>query len=1636
MTADAVSRADKWHYALGPQSPGKDYLFQRIMRGEETQEEKLQDEINRKQDEIVKQEILHNVLTTRTSYTQEDLDFVRNLASSKIPERSNFFPTAYANRLLNDAISPMIQGTPKVSERDYESMDVASRVMSLKEGVQRMLEDYDARWKAQEWPEKAASFAGQWVPLLQGARLRDSFWGLTGNDLTQQYIRALQSPDVEGTLKQIKAKADELFQSNPITAREYLAGFIHYSATEAAAANLWSAVDFATAPGVGLAAKAVKGTTTSSARILSNIVKANNGTKAADAIDIAAATGRTLEAGAADAQQQLMKKAENQGILPVNGYAELAAQTPTLVNAVANVTRGVRAEIREVSQRIQRNLEYGKQWFEQNLLETPKTRRLDPDSAAKKVADAETDAMFRIEYPHLSDYIIDVRSSNLEDTVTSNWFRYYRIGRDVSQDSPVKSAALGTLEKNADVTVDLGKAANSNAGRKPELVATGSKKTEDYGMIAGNDNIKTTMGRYDLAAFETKEAAERTAREDWKLKSFRVVEHGDGFAIELTKAVDEKALTVRNMLTHETLNVDPPTGFMGKFWQAIESNNPSALLRGVTSKGTRFDDGLMREAQTVSFQVHPTQELVNAVVAPIVELRSGNAKEWKEFKTLLERQRVQYNKDTGKLGVFSNDMGELDAAYMKNFNRPATAAEHAAYWSYRQLNDIDYVTRNLQLYTQKVSQGRQMISLASDLEIEGKTIKNLPFDSDVNAGVAIWNKDPDAIQFTSLKGMRAKERDALKDQIESGKLKVVQIPQDTLRQLKEHPTYRNALKEDNFYYILTESYETRPLDWKQVPYREGGHHVNEYSYFLRSPDLKPLTRGERNWVSYLGDINIHGFMNKADGEMYAKRFNEARQLLRESGDDLSAVSSYLNSNLPYSTESFKKFFDRWGGPLRLDQEVYLTPANQNVDKTHKLEDVIKRIDPNVTYVRASENPHNLDSGNTWTKFVTERGDPMSGVEREGSKDRPLFKVVAPKMMDPMATVMRATEDVLTSRGFDDLRVRSAERFIAEFGDVLAWDINKLRANPMQALLEAPFKPGASRAEIAAAKDFRRGAKEMLAIKSDAQANVDAVWDRLLEHMFGQSKFTGDTKWAKFGNYAISTVKEPAAALRSAAFEVKQGLFSPASFINQAMIVNHIAGIEGPVVTIRSALAANVARMVEHLDQSPKVLSHAAKMSGMSEKHFLEMWEGLRVSGFNRVGREVADRGDWLTPAMGEGAMSKFLDWGRIFFKQGEALGRYTAYTTAYNKWRMANPTAAFDDLAKSKVLQRANFLNLEMTGINNSELQKGLPGVITQFFTAHFRQAEQLLGSRLTWQEKARWATWNGVLFGLPVTAGGFTGVWPVSNSAREYVNESGWISAKGWHPNDSALMNVLMNGALSAMSEKATGMQFNTGNLSLGGASLFRDLVQGNKSMTEFLGGVSGRVFSDFWKATQPIWWAATSVGSENKYVLSWEDARDFIGNVSSMGAAEKIYSAVMLGKYFNREGVRLDNINTMQGLIAGLTGMQPQSVTNYYDMIASMKKDKEYQKTVEKQFGESVRNAFKALEINDMEGFGYFMRQANFHFVRGNFREDQRMQMVRRSVTDILPRVEKIEQDFVKQMNTPGHRERFYRQVEGKNK
>jgi hypothetical protein len=1689
----ARQRAEKWNYGLGPQSPGSEVFLNRIQTGNESEEAQIQANAASYQELAMRKSIIDELLKTKgpANVTPAEIYHISNLSGQPLKDAADFFEAKYAEKVVNTSADAFLKGAIP-TEPDFQNMDYAQRVIHLKEGVQKITENLEAQYKAQGLGSKIYDNAERFVPLIYNARMRDSFWALTGSDRQKQYSELLLMENPSEALAIIKNKATEIAEGspftpgNPLAALEWLHGLASYSSSEAALDNIFGIVG--TGLAVGGAVQGVRSLTTG----LRGVVKAT-GNRTTNPIDILEATGDIDKASQILAERTLAQKTEvftptavERPVNPrMNSIDDLRGQTTTLQTGPLALDGNTHALSREASQRIINTIEANKLAFEKQLADGPvKIARLDPGSNALRVAEVEADRVTNAKNPYIADHIIDIRTSNLDDAITSNRYRLYVIGEKSgppetrlaietgskvgvkAEATPLKAANQNApaflpkaeqrefrkLDGLLTIAERMGKkeAADGIAARMEAMIqkyagetkipGAGPVNTKVRQFVPLNDNthrVSIDIGAPGPRPFRTEEGARTAADNFFKFTqgTYSIRPLGGGHVITIAQPIDETLPSVRNALRIETQNQNP---------KGILSTFRSFLPFG---RDVKLSKELMDDSKIAGYGIKNQQKFIRSLLEPVNDLRKGASgkKAWEEFNTFLDRQRMYRNKDN-EYGRFSRDFQEFEADWHKEFNRLPTEAEHAAYWSYVQLSDTDWVLRNLNIYRDKARQGRELFqfpvtgAFQNSPHVEGKLIKSFPWDSNAEANFLLWNKDPSQIKKLSNRKFKNMRKE-IEEGIKSGELKVVQLAEYGEDHLRATLGIGD-LPGGKINYVITNDLKSGPLPFQQIPYRPGGHYAYEYEWYIRQPNLK--TTGQvKKTTWYSGDTNFAGVHTERDGNNLIKHLNTARELLIEARatKDTARLEAYLNKYLPtidlrqWDT-SFKGV--KGGGTLDPKTPFYLTKNGINVDRTHDLSGIFKRENPNHEFKRTFESPHNLNDGQINLSFAQERGDPLFAFENVGSKTQPIYNFQRAKMMDPMAIAQRAAENVANSRLLDDLKIKAAERYIAEFSDVLAWDVTRIRSNPLDALMNAPVKPESRMAERAAAWDARRSTLELLGIRNQNQIYLDGLQQRAYEWLVS-TKF-GKKAEELVPEWMFSTIKDPTKALRQVAFHFKQGMGNVASFVNQAHIIFHIGGIEGPTNTIKGGISGQYMSMLRFWEDNPAVIAKFAEsqtLTGMQKEHFIEAFEGLKRSGFHKVGREVADYADWMSAKLWEGKLGTFADYATFFYKRGEELGRYTAYATSYNRWRAANPNAVFDSVAQAQVLSRADMLNLNMSGMSNSVLQRGIPGIVTQFFTAHLRQTEQIYSSIgsivkgqtpvLTPREIAQLIATNSLIYGLPVGLSTVMPLWPIRQSVNEFNMQ------KSWRPEDAFMTDVLMNGLIAAGAERLGASKYDVGGQGLSGIQLGRDLWRGDKHPVELLSGVSGRVFSGLLKSSYPLSQKVLDLGN---YSLTRQDFADILDNISSFSNAEKIIAGVALGKYFGKNGVREEDITTVQALMMGLTGLQLQSIDDAYDQLGSIKDIQNAQKAFERRYGLYVRRAFEAHDKGDLEGFNLYMDRANAQFILGNFPESKRMTMAKRTTDDHAPLVERVYKKFMEIVNTPEAFEDYKKRLEKRGK
>lgn len=1628
----AEQRAGKWHRGLGENSPGADALYSGLVQGQESTMRQNQAVLASLREQSLKNRVIREHIDKNGGQIDKaTVEAIQGMSRSDLedPEKVNsYFESQYAKKVVTTAASRMgpdiLTQLEDAGGKAHEQMDFAEKVLHVKEGAQKVLEDLEKRYKDQGVSSKILPNLERFVGPLFDYRSKDSFWSLKGNDHKLQFDGYYASDDPFKSVSEIRAKAEEIYQKNPEAALEWIKGVTAYSTSDRVWDNAFSVLGVLdVVPPAGLAAKATAPVRNLSVAMRDVVRAAGNRTTTASGL--LQATGDFKGAALAAEAERLVTEARlgQEGV--ENPLRQFTGQTTTLHDPEAilagtnNLSQRARDQIRE-------GMRLGNSAIHELLFNRVRESRLDEGSLAWETAVRQNDNLFRLENPKAAANIADVRVSNLEQGLTSNRRSIFEI-----QD-------------------------------KKFLEADGNQALAE----GGKDIITTTRTNHDLQPFPTAEHATRAAKEDFGFDKFDVVQKGNGYVIEVSKAIDETLPSVRN-----ALRID------------VEGNTNSGpiqqFLKFVTSKDQRLDEGLLASFKTWAYGAKGVPEQFARVAEPLIQMRkSAKASEWQDFSNFLERQRVHTNQD-GSIGRFSPDQGGFEADWMRNYNRLPTEVESAAYWSYVTVSDVDWVLNNLGIYRDKLRTGLEnfhfpyrptvegapvnakrplsldelrlqaannntpngaalesqglpqeatmgaqtnnsRVSLTPANEngrprssIEGKFRTEIPWGSEEPFTILRWNQDPNQIAVMGERTLDAINE--VNQGLATGRLKAVQLSEAGERALRAQPGLR--LPEGRIHFVLTDGeIHAANLDFQQIPYRPGGHHWYDYDWYVRQPNLN--TTGQRSLTTYYrGDLNMYGARTEAEARTFTERMNVAREMLRRND---AGLDTYLANNLPYTRNDFARIFDTYN----IDTPFYHTPANVNVDKFHKLEDVYKRTSPDHRYIRNSESEFNLYN-EVNLKFASERNDPLQAIELDHSRANPTFQLRRAEMLDPVSAMDRAARGVMESVYLHDVKAKAVEQFIAEFSDLLKPGIDELRRNPLKALIDGDFKDSIDPIAKAAAKDMRRSVMELLHLKSDFQMKVDAARQHVLESLVG-------TRFERLDPYLTAATKDPIQFMRNTAFELKQGLGNVGAFINQALAVTRMAAIEGPEraakAGIQSMYAGMLLRTTDDNIRSFWARKYADAFGGNPE-HFLEALNALDKSKFGKVGREVADISDWENASVMQTGFGKFLDIAKTPFKAGEGVARYNAWFMSYDRWRQANPTARFNDAAIQQVLSRADMLNLNMSGVSNADWQKGLMAIPAQFLSAHLRAAEQWIRGNayqgLTRAEMARVMAFDSMLFGLPTAAGGTLalGLWPVGDTTREVLKE------KGIRPEDNAPLNILVNGLPSFLSGYVSEKPWDFSSKGLGGISTFRDLLTGNKDAVKILGGVSGSAMVDTLSATMPVLGSllGAGTGDDSWYPLAQAHFMDAMRNVSSLSNAEKIMVAINRGKYVSKNGMEITDANGWQAMFGVLTGAQPMEISQMYAAQGSLKDTDKFQAKQRQEFFKNIDLALQSLNRDDDNGYKAFMSRAKVAIVDGGFRQDQIPRLYKDALDRSKDLVTRTEQRFANRVGGAEGRARF---------
>ncbi len=1576
----ATRRAIKAHVAFGEKSPGPEQLRTEILSGNE---EGLRERMSVAKDLALRQiklDTIQNVAAERAKagkpMTEEDAKFIAGLSQEQLRQDPKIileteYAREYFNKLSNirDGKNPVTEGLRKDPAATADEIDVASGIKSRMEIAKTTMEHLEREYQDSSWGSAIANQVSRFIPLLENIRLHDSKGDsiLPGANL-QDRVRQYWMLPPQQFQEQLQQDVKELKEKNPLTAMKLVSAVLSYSASDEFLDNAFGVIDAATLPGLGTAgkllAKGVKGASKLSVRAAENIVDSANSTTAVkqmmkDGIKADATPG--------------FKPMEN--ILEQSGDVKTASEITAYKDAVSKFagqdplnqrSRLVKAipSLFNINEVMEGTKNLGREAADRlnNALLGNASKLLETVTGTGRVITAEGDAL---------QTAIKETSQKLREAYPH-----------------LNDAVLDVSHIPAEKTAPNVNEVSMNLGRKQSILT--------------GDRVETALGNTEATLFENGREADFWAREVYKLDGYKVKQQGSGYYIAVHAPVDLTSPGVRDVLIstrHET-----PVSWANTFLGVLRTPEDTLSVAN-------------RENRHIA--THGSQEmhrLVKGVAENIGQLGNKELRRLERF--IQERRDFQYFENgVPRRGVFEMNPGEFDTAWANSYKRPPSEKERIAYYTYVQLNDWDWMYRNLGIYRDKARQGiehhvftHRIVDEASgeaamvqSPKIEGRVVKEIPWQDTEDAGIWVYDSTSHSKTYLRKNAALGEQRTDIQKKLSEG-YKVVQVANPL-----DHPLQKISGVNESVNFIVVKDTQRSPLDWKQIDYRPGGHVEYKFNNWVKQPKIGRTDDGRH---LYEGDTAIFNFATEAEARIYAQRMDHARQLLK--GGKLNELESFLSSNLPYNLQKFEGLFKevtlkdgtKVEAKLHLDDPIRHTTSGRNLLDAHK--DIEAGYTNFENQIRSSYNLW----GQIDKKYASTRNETLMTVRERAGKDEPLFRLEPSQLVDPMTTMNRAMGNVMRSRFLNDYKISSVESFIQEFGDLLnvQGGLNEIRKNPVYYLHNAVWDTQTpDKGRLAAAKNAQRAILSLIGTDSEVSQNLRWVQEGLMSSIYGKA---GQKTSDYVAEHLLPITEDPSRYVRAVAFHSKLGLFNPVQLFLQAQTLTHVMAVAGPDAGLRGLSAASLMWRLEPT-KSAKVVERFADMAtklGWKKEDFLESYAAMKKSGIFNVEGEVAIRDDIFEPKMFQGVFGKIADKGTFFFKEGERLVRLAAWNAAYREWKVANPSAVLDNAAMASILTRQNTFSVNMTRASSAAWQQGLMSVPTQFFSYQARLMEQFLGKRLTKEEKLRAFSVYAGVYGVPTAVGATTFAWPWYEDVRQAALERGYdVNAPG--------MRMLMEGIPSTVIQMATGNEQNYAQrLGPGGIQFFKEVFQKGNSAQLF--GASPKIIGGMFQAVAPALKAVASpfVPGMGDWKFTTADTITALEEISTINNIGKMIYALNTHKAISKNEINLGEVSNADAVMMGMLGTQPLKIADAFIMAEMAGEQKKMQDAVKKEVIKNYRRALREFDQGNDQAAERLMNNVNLQIKGGGFRIDELPAIISEALSGYESLVDKMNEKYLK--------------------
>lgn len=664
-----------------------------------------------------------------------------------------------------------------------------------------------------------------------------------------------------------------------------------------------------------------------------------------------------------------------------------------------------------------------------------------------------------------------------------------------------------------------------------------------------------------------------------------------------------------------------------------------------------------------------------------------------DLEMILKKGSVELNPQNGKTSGVWYDVAQLHGEYNNLFGRNPTAKEVDAYQAIQAKSDIAWLVRNevtrreLAFNNFKAYKANNNTFLVKDVTEERPTVSVVDWRS---SRAVPWDQDPN--------------------------VKILRFSQP--QKFGNHK-FKHAVVDKNA--VLDE------LPDQVVSYNPGGSRGYQGDHYLKQVNTWTDPGSGKTVVDNPRVLSV--YVSKAEAEGTANKINTALDIFNKYQQGLRSYQ-YMESEVnrlfrgKYSAQELLTDISEGRLDPRFKVEVTkdsAVPTEQNA--------IVAGPD---TYSMINDSTPNADIlAKQGQLYFSERGDVLT---KFGTAGEPV------DIVSPLDMIHRSTDAALRSGAYWNYRLNAATSWFESL-KASGYPINGPDA--LRHIMGPDIDTianGVPRPDLEKLRQIQQHFKAVFS-PTDPMDTMIAQW------VMGKiTKNEWEDLWIGKGFKKFAQFK-PAEKMRSLMF-FKTFFGDVTQFLLQGLTTAQTVAIAGPSsvgTIIRHSPSYVTGYYFDRLGRlNDYVRNNMATFAGITRAEWDENYEFIRDSGFLHIGGTHGYLDNDLLQRQVKTAFGRSLAWvgerGIAPFTRAEQYLRGNAITVAVSEFRKANPGVSLKRQdAREWIMKRADTLNVNMHRVNNADIQKGLPGVLTQFMAFQQRSLEQIFSSKvLTKSEKMR----------------------------------------------------------------------------------------------------------------------------------------------------------------------------------------------------------------------------------------------------------------------------------------------------------